>query len=400
VKPDSQAVLGDDRVADLRALLPATGRGAYLNTGTAGPLPTPVADAMHTELATQLDTGRSGPDHLERYLTLAAAGRAAVAPLLGCGEGEVALTRSTTEGMGLVTAAIDWRPGDEAVTTDLEHPGVLFPLYVARSRYGIAIRQIAARDRSDDAIVDAIAATLGPRTRLVSISHVSYRTGQILPVRAIADVVRRHGATLLVDGAQSFGAIEVDVAELGCDAYAVPGQKWLCGPEETGALYCRSDLLSAMPVPLASYGTAERYDDEGYVPHTDGRRLEFGTRNPIGFVGQLAAIAFLRDVVGVAGAAARAVGLASSTIEALGSLSGVDVLTPAARHATLVTARLAGVGAERAVELLAERHIFVRSIRELDAIRLSLAYFTTADERDRTVSEIAAVARSAARARR
>jgi len=393
-----QAVLTEDRVGALRALLPATARGAYLNTGTAGPLPTPVAEAMRAELSTQLDRGRAGPDHLERYLALAASNRTAVASLLGCLADEVALTRSTTEGMGLVTAAIDWRPGDEAVTTDVEHPGVLFPLFVARERYGIAIRRIAAQGSTDDAIVEAVTASIGPRTRLVSISHVSYRTGQVLPVRAIADVVRRHGAILLVDGAQSFGAIEVDVAELGCDAYALPGQKWLCGPEETGALYCRRDLLAQIPVPLASYGTAASYDDDGFVAHTDGRRLEFGTRNPVGFVGQLAAIAFLRERVGIEAAASRSVALARSAITELDQVRGVEMLTPAARHATLVTARIAGVGADRAVEALADRRIFVRSIRELDAIRLSLAYFTTTDERERAVFEIANLAKGAPRA--
>ena len=392
MEPTEQTALTDERVEALRSLLPATGRGAYLNTGTAGPLPTPVAGAMEAELSIQLDLGRSGPEHLERYLTLAASDRAGVASLIGCTAGEVALTRSTTEGMSLVTAAIDWRPGDEAITTDVEHPGVLFPLLVARERFGVAIRRIEALDRSDDAIVDAVAAALGPRTRLVSISHVSYRTGQVLPVRAIADVVRRHGAILLVDGAQSFGAIDVDVTELGCDAYALPGQKWLCGPEETGALYCRSDLLAEIAVPLASYGTAAHYDDEGFVAHTDGRRLEFGTRNPVGFAGQLAAIAFLTERVGLGAAAGRAVALARSTIDALGAISGVEVLTPIDRHATLVTARVAGVSADRAVELLAARHIFVRSIRELDAIRLSLAYFTTVDEQDRTVAAIADLA--------
>jgi L-cysteine/cystine lyase len=386
--------LGDEEIERLRAMLPATEKGAYLNTGTAGPMPRSVIAEMRRELDIQLTLPRSEPAHLDRYLALADENRAAVASLLGCEPSEVALTHSTTEGMGVVTLGIEWKPGDEAITTTLEHPGALFPLWVVRDRFGVDIRSVAIDLLSDSEIVTAIAEALTPRTRLVSLSHVSFQNGQLLPIRAIAEIVRAHGALLLVDGAQGYGALDVDMGDLGCDAYAVSGQKWQLGPEGTGGLFCRADVLERLKVTIASYGTAKSYTSEGYVPHNDGRRLEFGTTNTIGWVGQLAAICFLRDTVGITAASARAGALAASTISQLESIDGVQVLTPPDRHVSLVTFTIGGVDATDAVERLARLGVNGRSIRELGAIRLSVAFFTTESEIARAVAAVAEIASS------
>jgi L-cysteine/cystine lyase len=236
------------------------------------------------------------------------------------------------------------------------------------------------------------------RTRLVTLSHVSFQNGQLQPIRAISEVTQGHGALLLVDGAQSLGAIEVDVGELGCDAYAASGQKWMLGPEGTGVLYTTAERLTSLQPIAASYGTAAQYDADGYLPHSDGRRLEFGTSNPLNFVGQLAALGFLGESVGMARAARRATALATETISALSEVHGVTVLTPRTQHATLVSLVIDGVEAEQAVSQLADRSIFVRSIAEQGAIRLSIAFFTTKAEIAATVDAIGDLAIAARRA--
>jgi L-cysteine/cystine lyase len=387
--------LSDARVAELRSMLPALSAGAYLNTGTAGPLPLPVVEAMQSELATALVRPRSEPEHLERLLALATDGRAALGAMLGCDPDEIALTRSTTEAMTAVTLGIDWRSGDEAVTTTLEHPGALFPLFIARERFGIALRWADVADLDDEGIVGAIGAELSARTRLVSLSHVSFRNGQRLPIREIAELVGGHGALLLVDGAQAFGAIEVDVRDLGCDAYALPGQKWLLGPEGTGGLYCRQGALGELRLSAASYGSVRSYDDRGFVPHSDARRFEFGSRDLGAIAGQIAAITFLSDVVGVAAGAARADALTGEAIAQLGGVPGVTVATPEGRRGTLVTFTIEGVGADAAVAQLATSGFFARSVRELGAIRLSIAFFTTAAEIEGAVAAVARIADAA-----
>ena len=166
--------------------------------------------------------------------------RAGVAAVIGADLDEVALTHATTDGMNIGTWAIDWQPGDRAVTTRHEHAGGLGPLYVVRDRLGVELAFATFEgDASDDVVMAAFERAIVPGTRLVSVSHVLWTTGMVLPIARIAALAHERGALLLVDGAQAAGALPVSVAELGADMYAVPAQKWLLGPEGMGAFWVR-----------------------------------------------------------------------------------------------------------------------------------------------------------------
>src|SRR4051812_34656310 len=162
------------------------------------------------------------PHFIHRF-ELAGAVRAAYAERLGCPPADVALTTSTSEGLGLVLLAMDLRPGDEVVTSDSEHPGLIGPLQAVRDRMGV---------QEGGAPFAELANAVGPRTRLVACSHVNWLTGEVAP-RELAGV----GAPVVYDGAQGVGAVPLNMEDLGAAAYAGSGQKWLCGPEGTGMLY-------------------------------------------------------------------------------------------------------------------------------------------------------------------
>ena len=147
----------------------------------------------------------------------------------------IALTHSTSGGINLVLGGLAFGPGDEIVTTDNEHPGLLEPLAALARRYGVVVRVAEALHGTDP--LDAIAAHIGPRTKVVALSHVLWANGRILPLREIAEAAHAAGTPLVVDGAQGVGAIEVDPAALGVDVYPRPGQKWLCGPNGVGFLW-------------------------------------------------------------------------------------------------------------------------------------------------------------------
>jgi L-cysteine/cystine lyase len=250
---------------DLRSAFPVLDKVAYLNAGTNGPVPRPAIEAAEARLRDEVELGRSGERHWEGLKELHARRRSALAGLLGCDEGEVALTHSTTDGVNVVVSALGLREGDEVVTTDEEHPGLLAPLAAAAKR-GVSLR-IAPFASIADAVTE--------RTRLVACSHVSWMNGQVVDV----DALRQTGVTVLLDGAQGIGAIPLDVRALGCDFYAASGQKWLCGPDGTGCLYVRSDRLEQLtppslgfqdledphePLELRLYGDARRFD-QGFV---------------------------------------------------------------------------------------------------------------------------------------
>jgi selenocysteine lyase/cysteine desulfurase len=224
----------------LRAEFPVLERFAYLNAGTDGPVPSRAVDALAAEAARQARDGRVRA-HFERRRELLDRQREAYASLLGAAPADVALTTCTSDGVHIVVAGMDLRPGDEIVTSDQEHPGVTGALQAARDLKGAHIT-VAPFARIDEAV--------GPRTRLVATSHVSWVGGELAPA-ALKEVARE--VPVLLDGAQGVGAVPVDVAHLGVGAYAGSGQKWLCGPDGSGMLYVSERLRERVPALRRTY---------------------------------------------------------------------------------------------------------------------------------------------------
>lgn len=226
----------------LRDEFPVLGRLAFLNTGTDGPVPRRVVKAVQAEVERQAADGRTRT-HFDHRTELQTRQREAYARLLGCSPSRVALTTSTSEGINRVVAGLGLQPGDQIVTSDEEHPGLLGALQVARDVFGASVRMVPLSD---------VAEAVGSRTRLVACSHVSWVSGALAPTElAQVDV------PVLLDGAQGIGAVPVDVQALGCDAYAGSGQKWLCGPDGSGMLYVSAELQERLPVTSRHYNVFE-----------------------------------------------------------------------------------------------------------------------------------------------
>jgi len=207
--------------AGLRSEYPVLERVAYLNAGTDGPLAATAVRAAREELDAELGEGRATA-HFERRFALQDELRAGYARVMHCAVADVALTTSTSEGIGAVMAGLDLGPGDEIVSSDQEHPGLIGPLKAARER-GADVRLVPFSE---------LAGAVRESTTLVACSHVGWVSGEVAPA-GLADA----GVPVLLDGAQGSGAVRVDVQALGCAAYAAAGQKWLCGADGTGMLY-------------------------------------------------------------------------------------------------------------------------------------------------------------------
>ena len=266
-----------EKLAALRAALPATRAGIYLNTGTCGPIPAESAAAMRRAEEREVAIGRATRDAHEELLDRMAEARGALAAVLGTDMDSVALTHSTTEGIGLAVGTLDWRPGDRALTTNHEHPGVLGPLAAVRDRHGVDVRVAEIGDGGDDdrtlAALERELAQGG--VQLVALSHVLWTTGAVLPVAEIVRRAHAHGAVVALDGAQAGGAIPLHVDDLGAEFYAVPGQKWLLGPEGTGALIVRRDVVAtSLPAVRGYFSAATPYGVRRDDLWSDARRFE------------------------------------------------------------------------------------------------------------------------------
>ena len=354
--------------AGLRAEFPVFERVAYLNAGTCGPFPAAgrqaAADAL--EIATQ--QGRSHA-YFGRMTVSRTRLRAAYAGVLGAQPDDVALTTCTSEGIVRVLGALDLRAGDEVLTSNEEHPGLEGPLAAARDQRGIAVRAVPfAR----------IAESVGPQTKLVACSHVSWVDGRV--VSGIADL---GDVPVLLDGAQGIGAIPIDVAALGCAFYAGSGQKWLCGPIGTGMLWIAPRWSERLPAPGPTYMNLENPAAKlDAVPKTTAGRHDASAQSPELIAAALAAL----DVLGGAGWDAvheRAATLAASLADALAE-SGREV-APRDRT-TLVSWEDDDPPATKA--RLAEAGVIIRDLPGTGLLRASVGAWNDASDIDRLLAAL------------
>jgi L-cysteine/cystine lyase len=385
----------EEKLAAVREALPAVGAGIYLNTGSLGPIPAESAAAVQEYEAHDLRVGRAHPDDMEAGFERMAEARASVAAILGADVGSVALNHATTDGMNTATWAVDWRAGDRAVTTRHEHAGGLGPLVAIRDRFGVELSFVDIGEGADDEVtMDAFDAAIVPGTRLVSVSHVLWTTGARLPVERIARLARDRGAMVVVDGAQAVGAIPVAVESIGADFYAVPSQKWLLGPEGTGALWASDRAIESAAQSTTGWYSFEQLQLDGSAAyHRDARRFEGSNYHKPSVVGFARSCGWLSMYVGLPWVHERGQRLARAAAHRLAEIDGVEVVTPRERMATLVSFRIRGwTPAEALDELGARVFAIARTVPQIDAIRISVGFFNTEEEIERLAGAVALLA--------
>ena len=354
----------------------------YLNSGGSGPPSRETISAMR-----EADDLCSGPAYLEgadfyahQSATYARA-REAAARLTGVNPDDIALTQSTTHGMNLGAFALDWRAGDEVVSSRSEHPGCLVPLHALEKRHGALLRLVEppiTAEKVEEAMTD--------KTRLISISHVDWTTGEVLPLAEISALAHDRGALTLVDGAQSVGNIPVDIPATGVDMYAFTGHKWVLGPEGMGGFYVRPglvpDSVGSTSLGYASLSDSTAFRAEGgyeeYL-HSGARRFEASTMSPAlaaGFA-QAADAAHERGLEGFAEIRRRAELLAGLLEE----LPRITLRSPRPASSGLVSFEIPGVAARDAAEKLLAQRFVVRFIpKPYPYVRASTHLFNTDEE--------------------
>jgi L-cysteine/cystine lyase len=354
---------------DARAQFPVLDRIAYLNAGSMGPLARQTIEAMAARQQRDLEQGRGGRVYIDEMLALRDRVRAGLAAIIGVQPEKVALTTSTTEGCNIVLSGLRLRPEDEVVTTDTEHFGLLGPLHASGAR----VRVARIRALPPEQALETILAEVGPKTRLLALSHVSWQTGNLLPVE---ELQAETGLPLLVDGAQTAGTIPVDAASF--DFYTVSGQKWLCGPDSTGALYVREP--GELHVALPTYFSQDEYEDTGeYKPKAGAARFDRGWIPTASLAGVDAALGTIPHW-----AAHHAREIAA---RCWSMLSDRFRVITAPGQATLVSFVPEGDPAEEAVRLLGHG-VLVRDMPGTGWLRVSCGWWTSDGDLERLVGAL------------
>ncbi len=347
-----------------RQLLVPEGRN-YLNTGSLGPSPRAVLDAVVNAMWTLERNPVSenwGPlgQQMEQV-------RDKVAGFINADRSEVLLARNTTEGLSLVCQALPLNAGDEILTTTLEHGGGEVGLeYLVKTR-GAKLLKVELPLPPDDpaAIVRTIEQSITSRTRLVMLSHVNTVTGLLMPMADVAKITADRGIFLLVDGAQAPGLTPVDVKAIGADAYASSGHKWLLGPKETGFLYLRKGFPGQVP-PVFAFNGFESYTQSS------------GTRNVATLIGLGAALDW-HTSLRIQNTSAYCIQLRNYCLDGLKKIQGLRILSPENPSLTtgIVSFEMLKRKNSEVYARMKERNIIVKVLPQHNAIRISCHIFVS-----------------------
>ncbi len=373
----------------------------YLNTGWSGPSPTYVVEAIQERLRYESYSGPTSPEVLESGRQVRDSSKRAVARLFGATPEEILLTENTTEGVNVVVNGLSFSPGDEVVICDLEHPSVMLPAYSLKATRGVEIKIVSpAPNASSTEVADLYGEAIGPKTRLVMLSHVQYSSGLRMPVAEIAALAHDAGARVLVDGAQGPGHVALDMGSLGADFYASPGQKWLLGPDQTGALFVRQELIAELRPARVGFGFAESFDQTGRFEERadDIEKFMVSTTSAPLRAGYLAAAERVLDL-GMEAIEARQLALAARLKGRLSETPGVRILSPleGPECSALTTFTVEGRPAAEVAARLWERDekILVRPISYPSAVRASTSFFNNEEEVEILADAVGALSVSA-----
>ena len=374
---DFRTATNDDELfAMVRKQLLVPENRIYLNTGSLGPSPLPVIDAMHT-YTRQLEMNPVGENWgpLGNQMELV---RKKVADFIHANIEEVILTRNTTEGLNLIAQSLDLNKDDEILTTTLEHGGGEVGLEFLVKTKGAVLKKIELPmpAKSVEEIAKAIEKNITTKTKVVMLSHVNTVTGMLMPLAEIAKITPPKGVYLIADGAQAPGLTKVDVKALGVDAYSASGHKWLMGPKETGFLYLSKNFQDKVkPV----------FTSSGFATYT----ASSGTRNVATILGLGVALDW-QTSIGLDKVEQRCLEMRAYCLGELKKLKGLKIISPEIKELStgIVSFSLDSVKNSDVFNKLKDQDIIVKLLTQHNAIRISCHLFVSKQDIDKFIQAL------------
>ena len=361
----------------------------YLNAANVCPASRGVLD-RHLEYLRDFQANPSFQNRA-KYEPLAERCRRKVATMLGASPDEIAFVRNTSEGSCTIVRGIDLKAGDEIVTTTHNHPSNLDSWKVRAKRDGLVVKSAAVPVPATNAqqLIDNIEQAITPRTRVLAVTHVTSTTGVEFPAKQLAAIAKRHNLWMHLDGAQTLGALDVNVRDIGCDSYAGSAHKWLMGPLEAGVLYVRADRIPQVWPAIVTAGWSDKL--------VGARKLEvFGQRDNPRLAAVESAFDFLA-LVGMPHVEARMRALAQRAIKGLAEMPSVNMKTSMnpSLAAGVVKFEIRNMAVQAAYDALWNKHrmsIAMTGDGESRGLRISPHIYNSMEEMDRAVAAVREIA--------
>lgn len=360
-------------------------RLVMMNNGTVGPMPRPVFNTLtrwfRVQMTNPFDVYNFVPSKAEEV-------RKKLAAFINASPEEVIITHNTTEGINFVANGLDLSPGDEVLMSQLEHPGALHPWRLRAKRSGVVIREvkIPVTPKSVAEIVDAFAAAITSKTKIISVGHTVFITGLITPLKELSAMAREKGVMVLADSAHGLGMLDLDMKSLGADFFASSPYKWLGAPCGVGLLYIRREIQDRLwPTIVTS----------GWDTYSDARRFGTHGQDADATVIALGEAIDFQNAIGRRRIEKRIKVLSAYLRQQLKSIPGVRINTPDDPYlsAGLTAFSLEGVDPAKIVDFLREKYnIVVRTIGSREAgtyaVRVSTPIYISTEHVDRLVEGI------------
>jgi cysteine desulfurase / selenocysteine lyase len=372
----------------IRKDFPVTKKKIYMNCGSFAPTPLSTIKSITDFL---VRCSEEGPDSssVQEYITsLMNELRKILGHLINCDPNEIIFTQSTTEGLNYVASGIEWKKSDIIIARGglHEHYANYFPWLNVSKKYGVQLEEIKIDKNGffDPDKIDKVAKK--KNSRMITLSHVLYNNGAIMPVEEIGKIARKHDLVYSIDAAQSVGTIDVDVKKIGCDFLAFPGFKWLCGPPGIGIFYCKKESAPLL-IPKYVGGESAIITEEKNLVYADSpQKFQTGFRNYVGIAGLTSSLRYIQNM-GIDTIRKMNMKVANEMIEQLRTIPDVSIFGPENEklRSSIVSFDINSVSPKVVVSRLEENGIVVAE-RDIigggkkKAVRASPHFFNTSDE--------------------
>lgn len=380
----------ENKFKKVRKDISALEKQIYVNWGGAGPSPKLIVDKIATFLKWESKIGPFHPKVREETLKIKQTLRNTIAKVFQSSADEIAITDNTTSGINIAASGIDWKKSDEVIVANEEHPGGFLPWLVWAKRKNIKVK-IMEVGETDEQLINNLNGLITKSTKVLCISHISWLSGKMFPIQLISKICKKYNILLVVDGAQSIGQKEINIPSTGADIYTISGQKWLMGPQGTGALYIRKRKLRNILLSRAAYGTAriKNLNKLSFTPFLTAKKFESGTMN-MGLISGLIESINLFYKLDPSKIENRIKTLTEKLIELIQNRERIQFLSPIEKiQSGIVSFSIEGIQSSEIVELLLKKKIVLREVESSpSSVRISIHYVNTEKEIEKIASAI------------
>lgn len=372
----------------------------YLNSAAASVPPQPVIETMVAYLQKTASVGPYLPAFRREVYAQVEEIRRRAADFIGAQSEEIAFVKNGTEGINVIANGIQWKEGDEVILADLEFHSNYVPWMRLQAAGKVRVN-VLKTDASGVISPEKLERLITPRTRLITVSHLSNASGALQPIDEICQMARHRNIFTLVNASQTLGLVPIDVRELPCDFLTACGRKWLRGPEGSGIVYIRKPLIETITPTFTGWGGATWDVQTNAISFlATAKRVEAGCPIIPSILGLGSALAFAQEI-GVDAIFERVKKLTAFTLEKLRTIPGIEIYGPQKEtdRLAIIPFNLKGISPDEITSFLEQHQIIIEAgtfmantllmqygIERM--ARISPHYFNTEEEIERAIARI------------